>query len=324
MGQSNSRPRNYNYHQYYNAIKNTNFDFNSIDYSLLDPYEVLNISKNFTWNELKEAYKNTAIIVHPDKKGGNKLVFDFVTNCFKKLALEFKEKQENKTYDELKKGSSEYYDNNKNNYIIPDIIESNGNFNEKFNKTFDKCKLVDDDQEFGYGSMMEKSSKNREDINIDKVYNDNKFDTKSFNDIFNRHIPVTKEMIKYKEPEPLQLAKSIQYSEIGSKKKDDYSSSVESSTRNNLVYTDYMKAYSNTRLIDPDIVKTHKDFKSVEEYEKYRNNKIKKELTDKEKKRIEDKQKQEEKEEYERLERIKERDFLIQRNHEKASRLFIR
>jgi len=65
---------------------------------------------------------------------------------------------------------------------------------------------------------MEKSSKNRDDINVDKIHNDNKFNNKSFNDIFNKHIPVSKNLIKYKEPEPLQLAKSIQYSEIGGKR----------------------------------------------------------------------------------------------------------
>ena len=68
MGQSNSR--SYNYHQYYNAIKNDkNFDFSSIDYDELDPYEVLNINKKFTWEELKSAYRNTALITHPDKQG---------------------------------------------------------------------------------------------------------------------------------------------------------------------------------------------------------------------------------------------------------------
>ena len=48
----NSSSRKYNYHQYYNAIKNDkSFDFKQIDYNLLDPYEVLQVSKNFTWIE---------------------------------------------------------------------------------------------------------------------------------------------------------------------------------------------------------------------------------------------------------------------------------
>jgi DnaJ-class molecular chaperone len=65
----NSSTRQYTYHQYYNAIKNNpNFDFSSINYDLLDPYEVLEVPKNFTWEELKNAYNYTALITHPDKK----------------------------------------------------------------------------------------------------------------------------------------------------------------------------------------------------------------------------------------------------------------
>jgi hypothetical protein len=161
------------------------------------------------------------------------------------------------------------------------------------------------------------------DANIEKLV-DSKFNTKSFNDIFNKHIPIEKKLTKYAEPQALQLAKSIQFSEIGGKKPDDYSSSVETATRNNLVYTDYMKAYSNTRLVDPDIINNHKEFKSIEEYEKYRNSKIKKNLTDKEKRIIELKKQQEEQEEYKRLERVKLRDLEIQRNHEKANKFLIK
>jgi len=325
MGQSNSRQRIYNYHQYYNAIKNTKFDFSIIEYEKLNPYEVLNINNNFTWDELKEAYKNTALLTHPDKEGGNQIVFDFVTNCFKYLALEHKNREDNKSHQELKENSINYYESTKNNMLPKtDLFEHTGNFNEKFNKTFNMCKLEDDDNDYGYGDFMEKSTKTRDDININKLVNDTKFDSKSFNDIFNRHVPVTKELIKYKEPEPLQLAKSIQYSEIGAKKTDDYSSSVENSSKNNLVYTDYMKAYTNTRLIDPDIIKSKKDFKNVEEYEKYRNAKIKKGLTNKEKQLLEEKKEKEESDEYLRLERIRQRDLQIEKNHEKANRLFIR
>ena len=72
------------------------------------------------------------------------------------------------------------------------------------------------------------------------------------------------------------------------------------------------------------INKSLKDFKSIEEYEKYRNSKIKKGLTDKEKLYIENKKIKEEQEEYLRLERIKQNDIKIKINNEKASRLFIK
>jgi hypothetical protein len=66
-----------------------------------------------------------------------------------------------------------------------------------------------------------------------------------------------------------------------------------------------------------------KDFKSIAEYEKYRNSKFKKGLSDREKQYIEEKKKNEEHEEYMRLERIKQNDTRIRMNNEKASKLFL-
>ena len=85
-------------------------------------------------------------------------------------------------------------------------------------------------------------------------------------------------VVKYKEPEPLVLAKSMQFTELGGKRPDDYSSSVE---QRSLAYTDYMRAYDGNRFVDEDLIKHHKEFKSVKEYEKYKDNKAKKELSSK-------------------------------------------
>jgi hypothetical protein len=121
------------------------------------------------------------------------------------------------------------------------------------------------------------------------------------------------------------LAKTMNYTEIGGKKPDDYSSSAEKSSKNNLIYSDYKIAYSNTRLVDDEtLAKSLKDFKTIEEYEKYRNSKFKKGLSNKEKQYFENKKIKEEQEEYLRLERIKQNDMKIKLNNEKASRLFLK
>jgi curved DNA-binding protein CbpA len=325
---NNSSNRQYTYHQYYNAIKkDKSFDFTKINFSLLDPYEVLEVSKTFTWNELKEAYKHTALLTHPDKEGGNKIVFNFVTECFKVLAEEYKARNANKTFMELKQQVKSYYanDNNDEEEKIPAPITGD-NFNEKFNKTFDMCKLEDEENDFGYGDIMNESSKIREDFTQDNLFEKKKFDNTSFNKIFTKHTPPPPmEITKYKEPEPMVLAKTMNYTEIGGKRPDDYSSSAEKSSKNNLVYSDYKMAYSNTRLVDDDTLsKTLKDFKSIEEYERYRNNKVKKGLTNKEKLYFENKKIKEEQEEYLRLERIKQNDIRIKLNNDKASRLFLK
>lgn len=316
----NTSSRQYTYQQYYNAIKQSGnmklIDFKNIDIETLDPYEVLNVSKNFTWDELKTSYRKLAINTHPDKEGGNAELFNIITKCFTSLAIEYKKRKEDKQYNELKKESGEYFDkfNNENLKSPNDNITP-----EHFNKTFEKCKLYDEEIEFGYGSMMSESSKVREDINIDKIKG--KVNNESFNKIFNKSVPLSKSIVKYHEPEPLILAKSMQFTELGGKKPDDYTSSMEQC--NKLAYTDYMRAHDGSRLVDPDIIKGRKEFKSVEEYEKYRNSKIKRDLSSKEKKRIEETKLREEKEEFERLERLKRYDMNIDKSYAKANRLFL-
>jgi len=320
----NSSSRQYTYHQYYNVIKNDKtFNFASINLKLLDPYEVLEVRKNFTWNELKDAYKYTAFLTHPDKNGGNEIIFNFVTECFKKLAYEYKAKQQDKTFLDLKKQVDEYYSKEQENYKDkpPPIDE---NFHERFNRTFNMCKMDNEDVDFGYGDIMDKSNQKREDISTDNLFKNQKFNNESFNNIFKKHVSVPKnEIIKYKEPEPMVLAKKMNYTEIGGKRPDDYSSSVEKEGKNSLIYTDYKKAYSNTRLVDEANIKK-KEFSTVDEYQTYRDAKMKKGLSDKERRRMEQQKLKEEQEEQERLERIKLENIRIKINNEKASRLFLK
>jgi curved DNA-binding protein CbpA len=333
MGAKSSRQ--YTYQQYYEAMKKSgdtaNIDLKNINMENIDPYEVFNISKKFTWNELKETYRKLAINTHPDKPGGNKDVFNIITYCFEKLALEYKKRESDLSHIELKKQSKDYFDKIVSDKMPhPSIININRDggdnaelFSQKFNRNFEKCKIYDDEVEFGYGKNMDESSKIREDIKIEKVINKKKIDNKSFNDIFNSKVPINKQLVKYKEPEPLLLSKSLQFTELGNKRPDDYSSSSIKKS-NSLSYSDYMKAHEGTRLVDTEIIKNMKEFKSVEEYEIYRDNKAKIELSAKELKQQEIKKLREEKEEQSRLERLKKYDKNVELSYEKANRLFLR
>ena len=181
--------------------------------SILDHYEVLEIPKNFTWDQLKTAYRSTALLTHPDKEGGNRLIFNFVTDCFKTLAEEYKSREANKSFIELKKQSKDYYDNltndndNDNNYNEEKVIGNitGASFNEKFNKKFEMCKIDIDENDFGYGDMMTDSSNDRDDLPDPKnLFDNKKFDNSSFNKIFIKHTlpPPPSQLIKYKDPEP--------------------------------------------------------------------------------------------------------------------------
>ena len=330
MGNNNSSSkRKYTYQQYYKAIvkKNKSFDFSEIDFSSLNPLEVFEISKNYTWNELKDAYKEIALLTHPDKEGGNEIVFNFVTECFKLLALEYKNRNANKTFNELKKQFQEENNYNENNQSLNNQNDNEEQFNEKFNKTFNMCRVEDEINDFGYGDSMIESSNEREDYSTTNLFTNSKFNSDTFNKLFINNVPapkINKEIIKYKEPEPLVLAKTINYTELGGKKPDDYSTSPEKNNNNNLVYTDYKIAYNNTRLVDEETINNSiKNFKNLEDYENYRLSKFNKKLSNKEIKYFEEKKLKEEKEEYERLERIKQFDIKIKLNNDKANRLLL-
>ena len=336
MGANSSRQ--YTYQQYYNAAQKSGaideIDFTDIDIDSINPYEVLNVSKNFTWNELKEAYRKLAINTHPDKQGGNKDLFNIITICFKKLGDELKRREDDKGHHDLKKQSNDFLHKQSNDFFHkmtnneqphPSEVLSPSDIKmtpTKFNKNFEKCKLYDEEIEFGYGSKMEVSTKVREDISIEKLIKKNKIDNESFNNLFNKNVPVNKALIKYREPEPLILAKTLQFTELGGKRPDDYSSSIEKNS--SLAYTDYMRAHDGTRLVDPSLMKNVKEFKSVDEYEAYRENKAKKVLSARELKAEELKKMKEAKAEEERLERLKVYDKKVEKSYEKASQLFLR
>jgi hypothetical protein len=91
-----------------------------------------------------------------------------------------------------------------------------------------------------------------------------------------------------------------------------------------LAYTDYMRAHDGTRLVDPRLMKNVKEFKSVDEYEAYRENKAKKVLSVRELKAEELKRIKDAKAEEERLERLKVYDKKIEKSYEKANQLFLR
>jgi len=326
MGAKSSRQ--YTYQQYYKAMQQSgevnSMDLKNIDLETIDPYEVLNLPKTFTLNELKESYRALAKNTHPDKPGGNKYLFNIVTYSLKKLDKEYKKREKDLSHKELKNNSELYFNNfsTEKNETSDEINENNTgeSFTTKFNNNFEKCKMEDDCIDFGYGPKMEESTKIREDINIDKI-SKKKINNKSFNELFNKNVPVYKQLVKYVEPEAMILTKSLNYTELGGKKPDDYSSSDKN---NSLAYTDYMRAHDGTRLVDPSIINNVKMFNNVDDYESYSNDNSKKIMSPKELKMQEKNKLKIEKEELKRLERLEKYDSRAEKTFEKSNKLFLR
>jgi curved DNA-binding protein CbpA len=337
MGNTSSSRIN-TYEDYYKSIGTTTGATRSsnkpIDINNLDPYEVLGVRKNFDWEELKSSYKRLARLVHPDK-GGNEEMFNAVTECFRKLAHEYKARQE-KSHDELRKGSREYAESyvetsKDMRSVMEERLRGGGgndsaSFQERFNRVFDENKYDEDDgtsHNSGYADKMAASTgKVREDFNIPQVMK--KYDNNTFNKVFDSvTLAPTTEIIKYREPEALPVAKSLQYTELGKSKTDDFSSTTEGEARKSLQYTDYMKAYTTTRLVDPRAVDERRKYRNVDEYESARTEVMSKPVSEEERKWRKQKEMEAERAEKERQYRLRERDNRLALQHDKVSRLMI-
>ena len=314
----NNPSRSATYEKYYSSINGQS----EVD---IDPYEVFGLRKNFEWEELKEAYKRLAKLVHPDK-GGSEVLFNKVSDAFKKLAYEYKARQADKQFHELKQGYKEYSQANPASVAAGSYTE--GNFLDRFNKAFEDHRFDEDEygNSVGYGDFMEKSSKVREDIAVPKVLS--KFNNDAFNKRFEENVtnPTSKQVTKYVEPEALPLAKSIQYTELGGDKPANFNSTSEGigERRGGLQYTDYMVAHTTSRLIDPATIKTRKEYKSVSEYEKSRDKVVKKPPTEEELRQYAKQKELEKQREEERLRRLKQRDQKISQHFDKVNTIFIK
>lgn len=332
----NQGSRNITYEQYYESLKRT--DPNSAQ-SLnvsdmgLNPYDVLGVRKNFEFDELKDAYRRIAKIVHPDK-GGSHHLFQMVTDSFRTLAHEYKMRISDRPHHELKREAQNYYEaaaQHRTPGYQPPLPPTRtpvqaggateGNFNDRFNRAFEENKF-EDENDIGYGSMMAPSSKNRDDIDIPRMFR--KFDHNSFNTMFDKvTVDTSKEVVVHREPEALPLAKKMQYTELGGDRPDDFSSTAEGTERRNLQYTDFKKAHTTTRLVDPRAVQQRAEFKNVEQYEAARARTLKAPETQAEIEWRLRKEQAEQEAEQRRLERLTLRDNMIAVHHEKVNRALL-
>lgn len=270
--------------------------------------ELFKLPDNYTWLQLKDSYKRLAVQNHPDK-GGDPDFFNYITNEFQKLAINIKQRE--KDHFNLKQNSVDYL--KQNNFTTQP--QNSSDFYNKFNKIFDENKFIDDDIEFGYGKMMAKSSKTREDININNIFGKTNVSATKFNQTFENKVKPGQNVIKYKEPEALPSCSKILHSEIGTKT-TDYTG-----TYNNLQYTDFKRAYTEERVPTDN---SRKQFKTVKEYQQYSDQKLKQSISEKEMLVRQKYEKIKDKREQERLDRIAERDKQINEYYEKISRLGIR
>lgn len=280
-----------------------------------NPWDILGLKDNdYNINNIKKAYKKSALKYHPDKAGEKyKDLFQLITQSY--IYLLEKATDYNLLDEKLKKpvNKIEYEDNI--NEKVENIYVNKENFDlNKFNKIFDEYKIPNSFDK-GYSNLM------TEDLETE----DNEIFGKNFNnDIFNAHFDTlknkkSKDLIKYKEPDALDTSLSnLNQTFFGVEDIEDFGSVNTSG----LCYTDYKKAHvDETLLIDANNVK-FKTYNSIDQLENDRAN-ISHSLSIEDKRRYEYLERKKVEDDNIKLEQQKKYDNLIQNQFNKINQRLI-
>jgi curved DNA-binding protein CbpA len=205
---------------------------NDNDLKKINPYKLLNLSKNCTEKEIKTTYKKLALKYHPDRPNGSHSHFQVITYCCKSLLKDLKLRELDKQYNELKNNSRSFIEaqasDNKQNIKL-----NRGNFNaKKFNKLYTENRL-ETPHDKGYSDWLKSE--------------DPSFETESNND----------KIVEYTVPKA--VCNQGECVELGLDKINDFTSKN---------YSDIKVAYNNKPIINKNM--TIKEYNSLDELQKER------------------------------------------------------
>jgi DnaJ-class molecular chaperone len=122
----------------------------------IDPYKILNISKNYDLSILKKAYIREAIKHHPDK-GGNPIDFKNLVISYKVLLKKYNNNKSIVDHNTLKNNQKSFTNTQQSDNVVN--LGLNKKFSKKqFNKMFDENKIktiYDDGYEDWYNSTTD-------------------------------------------------------------------------------------------------------------------------------------------------------------------------
>ena len=182
----------------------------------MNPFDILGITHNSSWTQVREAYKKMCVATHPDRHGGNAKFFMMVHEAYQDL-----EKQYDQRKTERKAPTTKQHYNPKDE-SVPDPKRVPEN---KFNEHFDRNAIFENNpyRSNGYGKQMSQSLQHQED----------------HSELMRQqvHVPRKREVIIYKEPEAIHsnIGWMQNYAEFGVENVKDFSCSSG---------TDYQRAYS--------------------------------------------------------------------------------
>ncbi len=265
----------------------------------INPYRVLGIEEGASITEIKMAYKKLSRVHHPDK-GGPEELFHIINEAYIKLLNEYDQQHEHEMKMNRDVIAQEYQPHNDGKQMV-----GMGNkFDlDRFNKTFEQCKISDDPFNRGYGEIMDKTMRrNRDEVVVahpSTIFVEDQEEEEEGG-----------QLQVYKEPQALN-GFGVFYSELGQDEISDFTS------KGNM---DYRKAFSS-KFIDPDKT-TYKHHDSIESYRRERDN-IDYKLNERDRELLILRDKQNEQKEAERVKRLKQRDQLIEEQYNRFNKLMI-
>lgn len=201
----------------------------------LDPYKILNISKNYDIDSLKKAYLKKAMDTHPDR-GGSPDEFKKVSIAFAVLKKNLKMKEDNDhntLKNNFKKENEKLLSDNFENIKLDKNSFDINNFNKIYNNH--KQETVYDS---GYGGWMKKNDKN-EMVSCNEQNFNSQFEKYKNSKKSNNSLEI------YKPEELISCSNSDSLVTLGKGKIKNFSGES-----NGLQYRDLRDAYENSTLID--------------------------------------------------------------------------
>lgn len=208
----------------------------------IDPYKLYGYDKDQKIDliDLKSKYKKYAMQTHPDKNNGDSTNFNIINESFKVLYEDYKLKQNDKQFTELKNGSQSFIETQtKTNSQNINFSKDNFNVN-KFNTLYNDNRIGNAGDE-GYGDWCKSNKFDSEDI-----VRDTGLTNGNFNSMFNKNVKVSDSVVKYTSPKELFMNAENNCEELGVEKIDNYTGKSKS-----INYTDYKEAHTTSRLVDP-------------------------------------------------------------------------
>ena len=205
--------------------------------NIMDPYEILGVSYNSSWKDIRKSYKHMLIQTHPDKMGNDKF-FGIVQDAYRSIKKQYELHSKESNYPKEQRD----YNSQSKTKLNPNTDRFNLN---QFNEMFDEySKLYNQSDPYLNGGYKTCDRLNhQEDIQ----------------ELNNKKVNIPKrELVIFKEPEALvssSLMESVCH--LGINKINDYT------CRNG---SDYMRAYSE----EAELIDNRQEYKNLDHIKEIR------------------------------------------------------